>query len=99
MTAQAVLAICGSNLTGDVPFSCALALGDRVVTARSAPGVRWGVGGAITTRSRGRWAGNVLRSAARRVKPRTIVVPATARSAASSSSVALAANSSKVNAS
>jgi tRNA threonylcarbamoyl adenosine modification protein YeaZ len=40
MTAQAVLAICGSNLTGDVPFSCALAIGDRVTAARSAPGVR-----------------------------------------------------------
>lgn len=40
MTATAALALTGSNLTGDVPFSCALAVGDRVFTARSLPGRR-----------------------------------------------------------
>jgi hypothetical protein len=52
------------------------------------------VGGSITTRSRGKWSGNVSRSARRRVKGRTVVVFAAACSAANSSSVALAANSS-----
>jgi tRNA threonylcarbamoyladenosine biosynthesis protein TsaB len=40
MNAPVALAVCGSNLTGDVPFSCALRLPDRVVAARSAPGQR-----------------------------------------------------------
>jgi hypothetical protein len=52
------------------------------------------VAGSMTTRSRGRWSGNVLRSGRWRVNPRTVVVPATACSAASSSSVALASSSS-----
>jgi hypothetical protein len=57
------------------------------------------VGGSITTRSRGRWSGNVSRSARRRVKGPTVVVFAAAYSAASSSSVALAARSSNSSAS
>jgi hypothetical protein len=57
------------------------------------------VGGSITTRSRGRWSGNVSRSARRRAKTRTVVVLAAACSAASSSSVALASSSSKSSAS
>ena len=47
------------------------------------------VGGSITTRSRGRWSGKVLRSGRLRVNPATVVVLATAISAAISSSVAL----------
>ena len=52
------------------------------------------VGGGTTTRSRGRCAGNGLRTGLRRVNSLTWVVPAAARSAASSSSVALASSSS-----
>lgn len=40
MTLAPVLAISGSNVTGDAPFSCALAVGDRLVTASSPPGQR-----------------------------------------------------------
>src|ERR1700738_77327 len=42
-------------------------------------------GGSITTRSRGRWSGNVWRSGRVRRNPPTVVVLATAFSAASSS--------------
>ena len=40
MTTGPVLAVSGSNVTGDAPFSCALAFGDRVVAAASPAGVR-----------------------------------------------------------
>lgn len=66
---------------------------------RAPPQHAQAVGGSITTRSRGRWSGNVSRSARRRVKGRTVVVFAAACSAASSSSVALAASSSNSSAS
>jgi hypothetical protein len=56
------------------------------------------VGGSITTRSRARCSGNVWRSPRLRVNPRTVVVLATACSAASSSSVASAFSPSKVSA-
>src|ERR1700733_15018419 len=52
------------------------------------------VGRPITTRSRGRCSGKVFRSGRLRVNPATVVVLATALSAASSSSVALASSSS-----
>ena len=35
-----LLALCGSNPTGDVPFSCALAAGGAVLEAESPPGAR-----------------------------------------------------------
>jgi len=71
---------------------------DSSVRVTSSPSLRsrWppqhahAVGGAITTRSRGRWSGNVLRSGRLRVNRATFVDLATAFSAASSSSVALA---------
>jgi len=56
-------------------------------------------GGSITTRSRGRFSGKVVRSARLRVKPATVVVLPTAISAASSSSVELASSSSNCSAS
>ncbi len=40
MTGEPVLAVCGSNLTGDVPFSCALSIGGRIVEAVSPAGER-----------------------------------------------------------
>ena len=40
MTAGVELALSGGNLTGDVPFSCALRLPGGIVGARSAPGAR-----------------------------------------------------------
>ncbi|MBL8751316.1 MAG: hypothetical protein JNK78_19320 [Planctomycetes bacterium] len=40
MTAEPVLAVSGSNLTGDVPFSCALSIGGRIVETASPAGER-----------------------------------------------------------
>lgn len=40
MTAPVELALCGSNVTGDVPFSCALRLPHGIVAAQSAAGAR-----------------------------------------------------------
>ncbi len=40
MNGAPVLALSGSNLTGDVPFSCALSIDGRIETARAAPGIR-----------------------------------------------------------
>ena len=61
----------------------------ELAQAVAAAALRNLIGGSITTRSRGRCSGKVLRSARLRVNPRTVVVLATASSAASSSSVAL----------
>ena len=52
------------------------------------------VGAGITTRSRGRCAGNALRAGRLRTNAATVAVLAAARSAASSSSLATASNSS-----
>lgn len=40
MSGSVRLAVSGSNLTGDVPFSCALEVGERTASARSADGAR-----------------------------------------------------------
>jgi tRNA threonylcarbamoyladenosine biosynthesis protein TsaB len=40
MTGLVELALCGSNVTGDVPFSCALRLPQGIVAAQSAAGAR-----------------------------------------------------------
>ena len=40
MTGRGELAVCGSNLTGDVPFSCALRLDGRMFVAQSPAGQR-----------------------------------------------------------
>lgn len=45
MNVAPVLAISGSNVTGDAPFSCALAVGDRLVAASSPPGQRGDLAG------------------------------------------------------
>ncbi len=66
-------------------------LGDvlaHLARCASEPQQAQAVGGSITTRSRGRCSGKVLRAARPRVKPRTLTAWATAFSAASSSSVA-----------
>lgn len=40
MTGEPVLAVSGSNVTGDVPFSCALSIGARIVEVASPAGDR-----------------------------------------------------------